>query len=45
MIWVLCFFFCIGGLNSLVVYYLLKKAGFQMEEMLVTSLLCLLSAC
>ena len=43
--WLLLFIFTIASLNSVVVYSLLKKAGFQMEEMLVASLLCLLSAC
>lgn len=45
MSWLFFFIFTIASLNSVVVYSLLKKAGFQMEEMLVTSLLCLLSAC
>lgn len=39
------FIFSVASLSSVVVYSLLKKAGFQMEEMLVASLLCLLSAC
>ena len=45
MTWVLCFFFCIGGLNSIVVYYLLKKAGVEAENFLLGGLLSLFSAC
>ena len=45
MSWVLCFFFCIGGLNSIVVYYLLKKAGVEAENFLLGGLLSLFSAC
>ena len=45
MSWLFFFIFSVASLSSVVVYSLLEKAGFQMEEMLVTSLLCLLSAC
>lgn len=45
MIWLFFFIFSVASLSSVVVYSLLEKAGFQMEEMLVASLLCLLSAC
>lgn len=45
MNWLFFFIFTIASLNSVVVYSLLKKAGFQIEEMLLMSLLCLLSAC
>ena len=44
MSWVLCFFFCVGGLNSLVVYYLLKKAGVEVENLLLGGLLALFSS-
>lgn len=44
MSWILCFFFCISGLNSLVVYYLLKKAGVEAENFLLGGLLALFSA-
>ena len=45
MSWLFFFIFSVASLSSVVVYSLLEKAGFQMEEMLVASLLCLLSAC
>lgn len=44
MSWILCFFFCIGGLNSLVVYCLLKKAGVEAENFLLGGLLALFSS-
>lgn len=45
MSWLFFFIFTITSLDTVVVYSLFKRLGFEMEEMLVTSLLCLLSAC
>lgn len=45
MSWFFFFMFCVGGLNSLVVWFLLKKAGVEAENFLVGGLLALFSAC
>ena len=45
MSWLFFFIFSVASLNSVVVYSLLKKAGLVVEELLIGSLLCLLSAC
>lgn len=45
MSWLFFFIFSTTSLNSIVVYSLLKKAGLEVEELLIGSLLCLLSAC
>ena len=45
MSWLFFFIFTIASLNTIVIYSLFKRLGFEMEEMLVASLLCLLSAC
>lgn len=45
MSWLFFFVFTIASLNTIVIYSLFKRLGFEMEEMLVASLLCLLSAC
>ena len=45
MSWLFFFIFSVASLNSIVVYSLLKKAEFEAQELLIGSLLCLLSAC
>ena len=45
MSWLFFFIFSVASLSSVVVYSLLEKAGFKAQELLIGSLLCLLSAC
>lgn len=45
MTWFFFFIFSLTALNSVIVWGLLKKAGFEDTNILLVSGLCLLSAC